>query len=204
MRVRSAFLVSYGGIGPSTASLANQAPVYCGCPAGTHGCDLVSRARLHRGDVELSYISVCIPTIVEQDFLQKLLKKQKIENDSVKFPKERLRSRVFYIIEAGVCVARFRIRSWHLAFRIWPPVGDCVDEIRICLCLLASLPRPKVLPLPLPRSCAAPAFWNQSTCSGTKCTCMPGGSATLKIIMGMLKMALQIPRLNGRASVGDM
>ena len=32
--------------GPSTASLANQAPVYCGCPAGTHGCDLVSRMRL--------------------------------------------------------------------------------------------------------------------------------------------------------------
>ena len=31
---------------------------------------------------------------------------------------------------------------------------------------------------------------------------MPGGSAILKIIMGMLKMALQIPRLNGRASVG--
>ena len=68
----------------------------------------------------------------------------------------------------------------------------------------ASVPRPKVLPLPLPRSCAAPAFWNQSTCSRTKCTCMQGGSATLKIIMEMLKMALQIPRLNGRASVGDM
>ena len=33
-------------VGPSTASLANQTPVYCGCPAGTHGCDLVSRARL--------------------------------------------------------------------------------------------------------------------------------------------------------------
>ena len=29
--------------GPSTPSLANQAPVYCGCPAGTHGSDLVSR-----------------------------------------------------------------------------------------------------------------------------------------------------------------
>ena len=27
--------------GPSTAFLANQAPVYCGCPAGTHGCDPV-------------------------------------------------------------------------------------------------------------------------------------------------------------------
>ena len=36
-------LVVCGGVGPSTASLANQAPVYCGCPAGTHGCDLVSR-----------------------------------------------------------------------------------------------------------------------------------------------------------------
>ena len=30
-------LVVCGEIGPSTASLANQAPVYCGCPAGTHG-----------------------------------------------------------------------------------------------------------------------------------------------------------------------
>ena len=39
-RVRSGF-----GCGPSTAFLANQAPVYCGCPAGTHGCDLVSRMR---------------------------------------------------------------------------------------------------------------------------------------------------------------
>ena len=39
-------LVLCGGIGPSTAFLANQAPVYCGCPAGTHGCDLVSRVRL--------------------------------------------------------------------------------------------------------------------------------------------------------------
>ena len=47
-------------------------------------------------------------------------------------------------------------------------------------------------------------FGNQSTCSGTKCgTCMPGGSAILKIIMGMLKMALQIPQLDGRASVED-
>ena len=27
-------------------SLANQSPVYCGCPAGTHGCDLVSKVRL--------------------------------------------------------------------------------------------------------------------------------------------------------------
>ena len=46
VRVRSAFLVRCGGIGPSTAFLANQAPVYCGCPVGTHGCDLVSRVRL--------------------------------------------------------------------------------------------------------------------------------------------------------------
>ena len=46
VRVRSAFLVSCGGIGPSTAFLANEAPVYCGCPAGTHGCDPVSRVRL--------------------------------------------------------------------------------------------------------------------------------------------------------------
>ena len=41
-----ALLFFCGGIGPSTALLANQAPVYCGCPAGTHGCDLVSRVRL--------------------------------------------------------------------------------------------------------------------------------------------------------------
>ena len=46
VRVRSAFLVRCGGIGPSTAFLANQAPVYCGCPARTDGCDLVSRVRL--------------------------------------------------------------------------------------------------------------------------------------------------------------
>ena len=38
-------LVVCGEVGPSTASLANQASVYCGCPAGTHGCDLVSRVR---------------------------------------------------------------------------------------------------------------------------------------------------------------
>ena len=29
-----------------TAFLANQAPVHCGCPAGTHGCDPVSRVKL--------------------------------------------------------------------------------------------------------------------------------------------------------------
>ena len=40
------FLVVVVAIGPSTAFLANQAPVYCGCPAGTHGCDPVSRVRL--------------------------------------------------------------------------------------------------------------------------------------------------------------
>ena len=39
-------LVVCGEVGPSTASLANQAPVYCGCSAGTFGCDLVSRVRL--------------------------------------------------------------------------------------------------------------------------------------------------------------
>ena len=39
-------LVVCGEVGPFTASLANQAPVYCGCPVGTHGCDLVSRGRL--------------------------------------------------------------------------------------------------------------------------------------------------------------
>ena len=33
-------------VGPSTASLANQAPVYCGCPAGPHGWDPVSKVRL--------------------------------------------------------------------------------------------------------------------------------------------------------------
>ena len=36
-------LVVCGGVGPSTASLANQAPVYCGC---LHGCDPVSRVGL--------------------------------------------------------------------------------------------------------------------------------------------------------------
>ena len=40
-----ASLFSCGGIGPSTAFLANQTPVYCGCPAGTYGCDPVSRVR---------------------------------------------------------------------------------------------------------------------------------------------------------------
>ena len=39
-------LVVCGEVGPSTASLANHAPVYCGCPAKTNGCDLVSRVRL--------------------------------------------------------------------------------------------------------------------------------------------------------------
>ena len=41
-----ASLVVCGEVGPSTASLANQTPVYCGCPAGTHGCDPASRVRL--------------------------------------------------------------------------------------------------------------------------------------------------------------
>ena len=46
------------------------------------------------------------------------------------------------------------------------------------------------------RSCAALAFGNQPTFSGTKCgTCMPGGSVILKIILGMLKVALQVSRL---------
>ena len=44
--VSSCRLSSVVEVGPSTTSLANQAPVYCGCPAGTHGCDLVSRVRL--------------------------------------------------------------------------------------------------------------------------------------------------------------
>ena len=39
-RVRNGLVV-----GHPTAFLANQAPVYCGCPARTHGCDLVSRMR---------------------------------------------------------------------------------------------------------------------------------------------------------------
>ena len=49
MSLRSGLVLSLvvcGEVGPSTASLANPAPVYCGCPAGTHGCDLVSRVRL--------------------------------------------------------------------------------------------------------------------------------------------------------------
>ena len=40
--MRSEFVSRCGGIGPSTVFLANQAPVYCGCPAGTHGCDLMA------------------------------------------------------------------------------------------------------------------------------------------------------------------
>ena len=44
--VLSCRLSSVVEVGPFTASLANQAPVYCGCPAGTHGCDPVSRVRL--------------------------------------------------------------------------------------------------------------------------------------------------------------
>ena len=46
VRVRSGFLIGCGGFGPSAASLANQAPVHCGCAAGTHGCDPVSTLRL--------------------------------------------------------------------------------------------------------------------------------------------------------------
>ena len=46
VRVRSGFLCRCGGLGPSTAFPSWWAPVYCGCPAGTHGCDPVSRVRL--------------------------------------------------------------------------------------------------------------------------------------------------------------
>ena len=46
VRVRSGFVCRCGGFGPSTAFPSNQAPVYCGCPAGTHGCDPVSKVRL--------------------------------------------------------------------------------------------------------------------------------------------------------------
>ena len=55
------------------------------------------------------------------------------------------------------------------------------------------------------RSCAASAFWKSihMFTNEMRHTCMPGGSAILKIMMGMLETALQIPRLNGRASVGD-
>ena len=45
VRESSGFVSRCGGIGPSTAFRANQAPVHCGCPAGTHTCDLVSRVR---------------------------------------------------------------------------------------------------------------------------------------------------------------
>ena len=43
---------------------------------------------------------------------------------------------------------------------------------------------------------------NQSTSSGTKCdTCTAEDSTILKIKMTILKMSLQISRLNGRASI---
>ena len=62
-------LVVCGGVGPSTASLANQAPVFCGCPAGTHGCDLVSRVRLDQSAnpvvVWLGLVSRVCEVIVE-------------------------------------------------------------------------------------------------------------------------------------------
>ena len=38
------------GCGSSTVFLTNQTPVYCGCPIGTHGCDLVSRMRRDQSD----------------------------------------------------------------------------------------------------------------------------------------------------------
>ena len=85
VRVRSGFLACCGGYGPSTAFPSCWAPVYCGCPARTHGRDLLSRVRLDqsanpvvvwlglvsrvvrsswsRGVVEFSYTGVCIPTL---------------------------------------------------------------------------------------------------------------------------------------------
>ena len=44
-------------IGPSTAF---PAPVYCGCPAGTHGCDQVSRVRL---DQSANPVVVCLSLV---------------------------------------------------------------------------------------------------------------------------------------------
>ena len=74
MGVRSGFGVACG---PSTASLANQAPVYCGCPAGTHGCDLVSRVRT--GSEVGSHVKCC-EVIVESWSLSTLVFTQTLEN----------------------------------------------------------------------------------------------------------------------------
>ena len=54
------------GCGPSTASPANQAPVYCGCPAGTHGCDPVSRVRLDQSANRFHTLVVCSPTTIDR------------------------------------------------------------------------------------------------------------------------------------------
>ena len=37
--------ISCHQVHPRRLVWSNQAPVYCGCPAGTHGCDLVSSVR---------------------------------------------------------------------------------------------------------------------------------------------------------------
>ena len=46
VRVRSGFLVTCGGFGPSQPSHRDWHLCTCGCPAGTHGYDPVSRMRL--------------------------------------------------------------------------------------------------------------------------------------------------------------
>ena len=70
-------------VGPSTASLANQAPVYCGCPAGTHGCDLVSRVRLDQSAnpvvVWLGLVSRVREIIMETWNMEKSQHSQKID-----------------------------------------------------------------------------------------------------------------------------
>ena len=103
--VRSGFLVACGGFGPSTASLANQAPVYCGCPAGTHG-DLVSRVRLDQKRqpfccVVGSHVACC-EVFVESRSLRTLvfesphLSKMQSENNPNSNPTSLNSSRTFF------------------------------------------------------------------------------------------------------------
>ena len=90
--VSSCRLSSVVEVGPSTASLANQAPVNCGCPARTHGCDLVSRGRLDQSAnpvvVWLGLVSRLREVIVERwnmsESQQKEKKKEKGKKEKKK------------------------------------------------------------------------------------------------------------------------
>ena len=85
-------LVVCGEVRPSTASLANQAPVYCGCPAGTHGCDLVSRLRLDQSAnpavVWLGLVSRVGEVIVETWNMRKSHQKEKVRKRKEKSKKK--------------------------------------------------------------------------------------------------------------------